>query len=83
MKISLNVVACFVLLILLICGALRAQQTGEIRGRITEEKGESLPGVAVTARSPNLQGLRTAVSDRNGNFRLPLLPMGGYSLSGI
>ncbi len=60
--------------------SLFAQQTGEIRGKVTEEKGEVLPGVAVTAKSPNLQGLRTAVSDRNGNFRLPLLPVGTYSL---
>jgi hypothetical protein len=81
MKKSLSVAASFLVLILLLCGALGAQQTGEIRGRIIEEKGEALPGVAVTARSPNLQGLRTAVSDRKGYFRLPLLPVGTYSLT--
>jgi len=58
-----------------------AKQTGEIRGKITEEKDEALPGVVITAKSPNLQGLRTAVSDRNGFFRLPLLPIGAYSLT--
>jgi len=58
-----------------------AQQTGEIRGKITEEKGEPLPGVSITARSLNLQGLRTAVSDKSGNFRLPLLPIGLYDLT--
>lgn len=60
---------------------LCAQQTGEIRGKVTEEKGEVLPGVAVTAKSPSLQGLRTAISDKSGNFRLPLLPVGTYSLT--
>lgn len=66
---------------MMLCGLLSAEQTGEIRGKITEEKGEILPGVVITARSPSLQGLRTAISDRNGNFRLPLLPVGTYALT--
>jgi len=80
MKTFLRVTAAFIILILPF-GTLTAQQTGEIRGKVTEERGETLPGVAVTARSPNLQGLRTAVSDRNGNFLLALLPVGPYSLT--
>jgi hypothetical protein len=60
---------------------LGAQQTGEIRGKVADEKGEGLPGVAITASSPNLQGLRTSVSDRSGYFRFPLLPVGIYSLT--
>jgi hypothetical protein len=61
--------------------ALNAQQTGELRGKITEEKGEALPGVAILVKSPSLQGVRTALSDKNGNFRLPLLPVGQYALT--
>jgi hypothetical protein len=80
MKIFLKAAAAFFILILL-SGTLTAQQTGEIRGKITEEKGEALPGVSITAKSPNLQGLRTAVSDRSGNFLLALLPVGTYSLT--
>jgi hypothetical protein len=80
MKIFLRATASFFVLILLF-GDLTAQQTGEIRGKIAEDKGEVLPGVAVTAKSPNLQGPRTAVSDRLGNFKLALLPVGTYSLT--
>jgi len=80
MKNYLRAAAPFIILILL-CRTLTAQQTGEIRGKVTDEKGEPLPGIAVTAGSPNLQGLRTAVSDRNGNLRLVLLPVGIYSLT--
>ena len=80
MKISLRATVAF-LILLLLCGILTAQQTGEIRGKVTEEKGEALPGIGITARSPSLQGLRTAISDRNGGFRLPLLPVGIYSLT--
>jgi len=80
-KNPLRVAAGFLILLVLLCGTLGAQQTGEVRGRITDDKGEALPGVAITARSPHLQGLRTAVSDRSGDFRLPLLPVGTYTLT--
>ena len=65
----------------LLFGTLSAQQTGEIRGKVTDEAGEALPGVSITARSPNLQGARTALSDKGGGFRLPLLPVGAYALT--
>jgi len=68
-------------LVLLFSGPLSAQQTGEIRGRVADDKEEALPGVAITARSPSLQGIRSALSDKNGNFRLPLLPVGTYALN--
>jgi hypothetical protein len=73
--------ACLLVLVIIVFGSLDAQQTGEIRGKVTDQGIEALPGVAITARSPNLQGMRTALSDKNGNFRLPLLPVGTYSLT--
>jgi hypothetical protein len=80
MRIFLRTAVAFFVLVLFF-GTLAAQQTGEIRGKITDEQGEALPGVAIIAKSPSLQGQRTALSDRNGNFRLLLLPVGEYSLS--
>jgi hypothetical protein len=58
-----------------------SQQTGEIRGKVSDESGEALPGVSITARSQSLQGMRNAVSDADGEFRLPLLSVGTYSLT--
>jgi hypothetical protein len=72
---------CCAVLLLLSAGVVAADQTGEIRGTIADDSGGVLPGVLVTARSPSLQGLRTAVSDSNGFFRLPLLPVGNYELT--
>ncbi len=74
---------CFLIIgiVLVAFVTLGAQQTGEIRGKVTDEKGEALPGVAITAKSPSLQWLRTALSDRGGNFRLLILPVGIYSIS--
>jgi hypothetical protein len=56
-------------------------QTGEIIGKVTDATGAPLPGVVITAKSPGLQGIRTAVTDRNGDYRFPLLPIGEYSLT--
>ncbi len=62
-------------------GSIFAAETGEIKGRVTDEQGEALPGVRITAKSPSLQGTRSVVSDEDGNFRFPLLPVGKYSLT--
>ncbi len=61
--------------------AAAGSETGEIQGRILDDEGNGLPGVTVLARSPSLQGSRTAVSGPNGSFRFPLLPVGAYTLT--
>jgi hypothetical protein len=58
-----------------------AQTTGDIIGRVTDEQGGALPGVTVEARSPAFQGVRTAISDATGGFRLVLLPPGLYKVT--
>ena len=72
-------------LILLIVPLLVATQaqaqglpTGTVNGRVTETEGLPLPGVAVTAKSPALQGTRTAVTNVNGDYVIPNLPPGEY-----
>jgi hypothetical protein len=59
---------------------LLAQQTGAIRGRVTATDGSSLPGVTVEARSDVLPGPRTTVTSANGEYRLPALPPGSYTV---
>lgn len=58
-----------------------ATETGEIKGRALDESGEGLPGVKITAKSPHLQGSRLVISTTNGQFTLPLLPVGTYTLT--
>src|SRR5687768_6510804 len=53
-------------------------QTGVITGVITSADGLSLPGVTVTATSPNLQGPRSGVTDANGVYYLRGLTPGLY-----
>ena len=60
-----------------------AQSTvkAEFAGTVTDQNGEALPGVVVTADSPALQGQRTAVTAEQGNYRFSLLPAGEYTLT--
>ena len=55
--------------------------TGELSGRVQDESGAPLPGVTITATSPNLQGTRLVNSDGNGNYLVPLLPPGTYAVT--
>jgi hypothetical protein len=73
----------FPLFLVLLAFALSAaaQTTGSILGRVTDTDGGVLPGVTVEARSAALQGVRSDVTDANGQYRLTLLPPGSYTIS--
>ncbi|NMO13975.1 DUF3520 domain-containing protein [Pyxidicoccus fallax] len=47
---------------------------------IDAQSRQPVPEVVVTATSPNLQGEQTVVTDAQGNYRLPQLPPGIYTL---
>jgi hypothetical protein len=59
---------------------LLAQQTGSISGKVTATDGSLLPGVTVEARSDVLPGPRVTVTGANGEYRLPALPPGSYTV---
>ena len=60
---------------------LFAQQTGAISGTVTATDGSLLPGVTVEARSDVLPGPRATVTGANGEYRLPALPPGIYTVT--
>src|SRR3954462_6225517 len=57
------------------------QTTGNINGRIVDAQGAAVPGVTVTARSPQTGFVRTDVSDGEGIYRLTALPVGNYDVN--
>ena len=57
-----------------------AQTTGQVIGTVLDAQGGVLPGVTVSASGPQLQGIRTAITDGGGTFRFPTLPPGTYSI---
>ena len=70
----------FLLLIVFTFSAL-AQQTGAIRGKVTATDGSVLPGVTVEARSNVLPQPRVTTTDSNGEYHLPALQPGNYTLT--
>jgi hypothetical protein len=69
------------LLLVLLATPLLAQTTGSIAGRATDTNGAPLPGVTIEVSSRAMQGVRTAVTDSVGLYRLPLLPPGDYTVT--
>ena len=73
--------------LILITTSAFAQQTGSISGRVSATDGSALPGVTVEARSNVLPQPRVSDTDVNGDYRLPALVPGSYtvtfSLSGM
>ncbi len=78
LRIHLLTLAC-----LAMAGAAFAQgnPTGTISGRVTDPDSLALPGVTITAASTALQGVRTVVTSEFGDFIIPFLPAGDYTLT--
>jgi len=61
--------------------ALHGQATmGSISGRVQSVDGLPLPGVTASATSAMLQGVRTTVTSESGDYLIPLLTPGTYTL---
>src|SRR5437773_4502765 len=55
--------------------------TGTISGHVISADGLPLPGVSVSVTGAHLQGIRTATTTLNGDYLVPLLPPGDYTVS--
>ena len=67
--------------LLLTSGVAWAQQsTAQLGGRVTDQSGGVLPGVAVTVTQTDTGFTRTGVTDGDGSYVLPNLPTGPYRL---
>ncbi len=68
-------------LALLAAGTAFAQgTTGAIEGKVTDEQGLALPGANVTAQNSSTGFSRSGITDANGIFRVPGLPVGTYDV---
>ena len=69
------------LLVLMFSMPLMAQQTGSIGGKVTNAAdGSPIAGVTVEATGSRLPGSRSTTTINNGDYQLPLLPPGDYTL---
>ncbi len=61
---------------------LLAQQTGEIAGRVTDAAdGSPVADVSIVATGPRLPGSRDVTTAANGDYLLPFLPPGTYTVT--
>src|SRR6266446_7943587 len=62
--------------------ALLAQTaaTGALKGTVTDPSGSVVPGVAIKVTSNETGQSRTAITQGNGTYLVPLLPLGEYRL---
>lgn len=68
--------------VVLAAGAgLAEAQSGSLRGYVRDEQGGALPGVTVTATSPDIISPATGVTDAEGYYRLLNLPPAEYSIT--
>jgi carboxypeptidase family protein len=73
--------AVFSLLLLCRVVPVSAQQVGAMSGRVTDTAGGVLPGVTVEARSDVLPSPRVTVTEATGEYRLPALPPGNFTVT--
>jgi outer membrane receptor for ferrienterochelin and colicin len=82
MKALRNFVNTIAAVVLLTASAFaQGNPTGTISGRVTGQDGAALPGVTVTATSPNLQGARSVVTSESGDYIIPFLAPGEYTVA--
>ncbi len=62
-------------------GVAAQTTTATIAGRIVDSQGLALPGVTVTVAGPNLQGTLSVVSTGNGDYVIPRVPPGEYTVT--
>ena len=54
---------------------------GSIEGVVTDDSGAMLPGVTVTLDNLDTGDSRVVITNENGLYRAPLLPLGRYRVS--
>lgn len=57
--------------------------TGTLRGFVTDEQGEPLPGVRIEIKSDALMVPRSTISDERGMYRFLYLPPGKYTICAV
>lgn len=67
----------------LLCGVTAFAQVGTkatVNGVVVDDQGTALPGVTVVLTNLEQGAKRTVVTDANGKFRAPFLPLGTYTV---
>jgi hypothetical protein len=80
MKMRLVLALAGVLLVPSISAFAQTAQVGQISGQIHDESGAVMPGVAVTLVSEERGFTRETVTDEQGKYMFPVVPLGTYTI---
>jgi len=70
------------ILVLSFMAYTQIRESGEIQGHVTDNQGETLPGVEITITSPDLiGGAQTRITDAEGFYRFRALSVGEYKVT--
>jgi outer membrane receptor for ferrienterochelin and colicin len=62
--------------------AVAQTNSGSVTGRVVDASGAALPGVTVTATNTQTGFTRSVVTDAEGRYTFPSLPIGTYNVTG-
>ena len=74
----IRIAALFV--VILLCNPVHAQSTASIEGQVNDQHGAIVPGVEITVVSREIGLRRVAVTDDDGRYQIPALPVGSYRI---
>ena len=80
MRLNFRLLATASFVLMFTCGAVFAQTTAQLNGRVEDPTGARLPGVEVTATQTDTGISRLAVTNETGSYTIPSLPLGPYQL---
>ena len=66
--------------VILLCNPVHAQSTASIEGQVTDQHGAIVPAVLITVVSREIGIRRAAVTDDDGRYQIPALPVGSYRI---
>src|SRR5580704_2527676 len=77
----LGALLCALILVLGFAAPVRAQDVkGSIRGQVTDEQGAGIAGAEVVITEPSTGYSRTFISDADGEYNFPDLPLGIFTI---
>jgi hypothetical protein len=81
MRRVIPLLACVLSLAMAAGAAAQSGGTGSLRGTVVDEQGAAMPGVTITATSPEAITPGAAVTDEVGNWRIINLPPATYTIT--
>ena len=81
LRVSGRIAAIVLLIALGTCQIFAQTSTGTISGFVRDVTGAVIPGVNITVRHTESGLMRSVISNENGGYSVPLLPVGAYEIT--